>query len=58
MYKNLASDSEKWLSQGIITESDYLAAVNNREKAKINMLVNKVEQIIYNNEVKLLFVTE
>lgn len=57
MYSNLASDSEKWLSQGIVTEADYLDAVNNREKARLNILTNLAEQIIYNNDVRLLFVS-
>lgn len=56
MYSSLASDSEKWLSEGIITQSDYLDAVNSREEARLNILSNAAEQIIYNNEVKLLFV--
>lgn len=56
MYSKLASDSEKWLSQGIITEADYLDAVNNKEKARLNILTNLAEQVIYNDDVKLLFV--
>lgn len=56
MYSNMADDSEKWLAQGIITQADYLDAVNNKEKARLNILANIAEQIIYNNEVKLLFV--
>lgn len=58
MYSTLAQDSEKWLQQGIITESDYRDSVNNRDKALIKMLMNSVDKIIYNNEVKLLFVAD
>ena len=56
MYSQLEYDMDKWLSQGIVTKSDYLDAANNRDKAQINLLINAVEQIIYNNKVKLLFV--
>lgn len=56
MYSKLASDSEKWLAQGIITQADYLDAVNNKEKARLNILTNLAEQVIYNDDVKLLFV--
>lgn len=56
MYSKLASDSETWLAQGIITEADYLDAVNNKEKARLNILTNLAEQVIYNDDVKLLFV--
>lgn len=58
MYSQLEYDMDKWLAQGIVTRSDYLDAANNRDKAQINMLINAVEQIIYNNEVKLLFVKD
>lgn len=58
MYSQLEYDMDRWLSQGSVTKSDYLDAANNRDKAQINLLVNAVEQIIYNNEVKLLFVKE
>ena len=56
MYSQLEYDMDKWLSQGSVTQSDYLDAANNRDKAKINILINAVEKIIYNNNVKLLFV--
>lgn len=49
--KNMA----QWFKQGIISEKDYLPETVNLEKAKINCLVNAVDFIIYNNNVKLLF---
>ena len=58
MYSKLEFDMDAWLKQGIVTESDYLDAANNRDKARINMLITAVEKIIYNNEVKLLFVRD
>ena len=56
MYSQLEYDMDKWLSQGSVTKSDYLDAANNRDKAQMNILINAIEKIIYNNEVKMLFV--
>ena len=56
MYSQLEFDMDNWLTQGIVTKSDYLDAANNRDKARMNILINAVEKIIYNNEVKLMFV--
>ena len=56
MYSQLEYDMDKWLEQGSVTKSDYLDAANNRDKAQMNILINAVEKIIYNNEVKMMFV--
>ncbi len=56
MYSQLEYDMDKWLNQGSVTKSDYLDAANNRDKAQMNILINAVEKIIYNNKVKLMFV--
>lgn len=56
MYAQLESDMAKWYAGGSVTESDYLDAKNSREKARINILINAVEKIIYNNNVKMMFV--
>lgn len=56
MYSQLEYDMDNWLKQGIVTKSDYLDASNNRDKAQMNILINAVEKIIYNNNVKLMFV--
>lgn len=56
MYTDLERDMEKWLKEGIVTESDWLDAKNNREKAHCNIMINSIDQIIYNNEVKLMFI--
>ncbi len=58
MYVQLEKDMSEWLKQGIVTESDYIEAYNNREKLRLNILINNIEQIIYNNDVKLLFCTK
>lgn len=56
MYSVLEADSGRWLAQGIITESDYLDALNNKLRARLSILINAVEQIIYNDDIQLLFV--
>ncbi len=58
MYSQLADDMEKWFREGNVTESDFNDAVNNREKARFNLMINAIELLIYNNEVKLLFVND
>lgn len=55
MYNQLESDMEKWLKQGVVTESDWLNARNNKEKARLNIMINCIDLLIFNNEVKLLF---
>ncbi len=55
MYVQLADDMEKWYKQGIVTENDYLDALNNREKSRINRLINDIDLLIYNSETRLLF---
>lgn len=49
--KNMA----QWFAKGVISESDYIPEVVNRDKAEIDCLVNAVDFIIYNDEVKLFF---
>ena len=43
------------LKQGVVTENDYLDAENEKEKARINILINIVELTIFNDDVKLMF---
>jgi len=56
MYSQLEYDMDNWLKQGSVTKSDYLDAENNRNRAQMNILINAVEKIIYNNNVKMMFV--
>ncbi|WP_294429692.1 hypothetical protein [uncultured Treponema sp.] len=58
MYSQLEYDMDNWLKAGSVTESDYLDAANSRDKAQMNKLINSIEKIIYNNNVKLMFVRE
>ncbi len=55
MYTKLEQDMAKWLEQGLVTKNDYLDALNSREKARINTMINAIDLIIFNDEVKLLF---
>lgn len=55
MYSELESDLGKWYKAGITKESEYLSAKTNKEKYKINLLINDIDLIIYNIETNLLF---
>ena len=55
MYERLAQETEAWYRQGIVTESDWLDARDNRSKAQINLLINAIDVILFNNETRLLF---
>ena len=55
MYEKLEKDMAEWYRQGIITASDYYDSRDNRDMARLNLLINATEYIIYNNETKLLF---
>lgn len=55
-YIALEKDMSRWLSQGIVTENNYLDTVNNKEKARINVLTNAIDLLIFNADVKLMFV--
>ena len=54
-YSNLESDMERWFRQGSVTENDLIGARNNAQKARINVLINALEQLIFNDGVRLLF---
>ncbi len=54
-YTQLEADMAKWLKQGVVTQNDYLDAKNDKERARINILVNNIDFAVFNDEVKLLF---
>jgi hypothetical protein len=58
MYEKLANDMAVWYRQGIITENDYLDAKDNAAKAQINLLINAIDVILFNDETRLLFHTD
>lgn len=55
MYVRLERDMAEYLKAGIITESEYLNAFANREQYRLQLLINDIDLIIYNNTTKLLF---
>lgn len=55
MYNALEKDMKNYFSSGMITESEYLNALANKELYRIKMIVDKINLIIYNNNLKLLF---
>ena len=56
LYKSLAEDMYKWYRQGIVTESEYLAAKINMQKSSVAQIINSLNLIIYNSEIKSMFV--
>jgi hypothetical protein len=55
LYKSLAADLQTWYKRGITTESEWRSAEVNKEKYRIQLLLNDIDLIIYNNETLLLF---
>lgn len=58
LYNKLETDMTVWLKDGVVTQSDYNDARDNRDKARLNKLISAVELLIYNDETKLLFHTD
>ena len=58
MYEKLEKDMATWYKQGIVTENDYLDAKDNATKAQINLLINAIDVILFNDETRLLFHTD
>lgn len=55
LYAELAEDMKTYYSQGIVSESEFRSSQVNKENAEIQSTINKIEMIIYNNKVSLLF---
>ncbi len=58
LYRALAADTLKWYKSGIVTEGEYRSAESNRKNYEIQMTISDLELLIYNAEVKLLFVRD
>ena len=43
-------------SKGIISESEYRQSKINLENAKVKLAITKIDRIIYNNDLSMLFV--
>lgn len=55
MYDSLEKDMLVNFNEGIVTESEYLSSLTNKENYRIKLLIDNIDLIIYNNETKLLF---
>ncbi|MCR5623215.1 MAG: hypothetical protein K6G18_15345 [Treponema sp.] len=58
LYKSLEADTLKWYKAGIVNEGEYRTALTNMRTYKIQTIINDLELLIYNSEVKLLFVRD
>ena len=56
IYQKNEEDLLKYFKMGIVTESEYLSASNNRKLYEVKILINKLEYILYNNNVLTEFV--
>lgn len=58
LYRDLSIDMEKNYKAGVTTQSEYLSSLTNREDTRINIIINDIDLIIYNDTVRLLFVED
>ncbi len=56
IYSKMEEDMKNWYKKGFITESEYLSAQTNARNYKVQMLIDDINLIIYNNEIQLIFV--
>ena len=56
LYQELENDMKNWYSKGIISESEYRQSKINLENAKVKLAITKIDRIIYNNDLSMLFV--
>lgn len=58
MYSEYFDEIEKWYKQGLVNRSEYQQAQNSYEDAYYAVAVSKIEKLIYNIDVKSLFVND
>ena len=58
LYSTLENDMKNWFSEGLVTKSDWQDALNKKNKAQIQILTNALDSLIFNNEIKSLFVDD
>lgn len=58
MYRQLESNLKSHYESGLIKQSEYLSARNNRQRYEIEKKTNEIDCIIYNNNVRSLFYEE
>lgn len=56
LYQELENDMTVWYKKGIVSESEYRQAKINCENAKVKLALVKIDRILYNNDLSLLFV--
>ena len=56
LYQELENDMTAWYKKGIVSESEYRQAKINCENAKVKLALVKIDRILYNNDLSLLFV--
>ncbi len=56
MYSKLASDLEAWYNQGIISQSEYMSAQTNAAMYQVEIMMNMLDIVIYNDEVQTVFI--
>lgn len=52
LYAQNEADLKKYYNMGIVTQSEYLSAKNNRQLYEVKKTINKIDLILYNNEIK------
>lgn len=55
LYAQNEIDLEKYYKMGIVTQSEWLSAKNNRQLYEVKKTINKIDMILYNNEIKSKF---
>ncbi len=56
MYEEYLDDIEKWYKQGLVNRSEYQQAKNSYEDSYYAVVVSKIDKLIYNLDLKSLFV--
>ena len=56
MYSDIENEMLNYYNRGIISEKEYASATINTLKSKVQSLINRIDLIVYNDEVKALFV--
>jgi len=56
LYQKNETDLKKYYNYGIVSESEYLAAKNNRQLYEVKTKINQLEFILYNNDIRSKFV--
>lgn len=56
LYQKNEEDLLKYYNMGIVTQSEYFSARNNRQLYEVKTIINKIKFIVYNNDVRSQFV--